>query len=266
MKNAARYELSENPTFGEGTSFSILKVDDDDMTGALVAWDPVAQKQVWKVQHMRMWNGGTLSLAGGLVFQGDAEGHFAAYDAREGKKLWDFDAGLGIIGAPIAYIADGRQYVSVLVGFGGATAIQGQFLKTGWKYGAQPRRVLTFAIDAKGKLPETPPPDFSIAALDDPALKIDPSMAATGAALFNQKACVICHGLNLESPGVPAPDLRESAIAVNFENFSELLKSGMLMENGMPKYDELTVEEARAIHMYIRSEARKAIEAKVTDR
>jgi quinohemoprotein ethanol dehydrogenase len=72
-----------------------------DGKGSLVAWDPVAQKQVWKVQHDSLWNGGTLATAGGLVFQGTAKGDFNAYDAKSGERLWQFNAGLGIISAPM---------------------------------------------------------------------------------------------------------------------------------------------------------------------
>src|SRR5690606_34075963 len=64
--------------------------------GYLVAWDPVAQKETWRVQHDHVWNGGTLATAGGLVFQGTADGFFNAYDAHDGKPLWRFNAGLGI--------------------------------------------------------------------------------------------------------------------------------------------------------------------------
>ena len=49
-----------------------------DGKGSLVAWDPVAQKEAWKVQHDELWNGGTLATAGGLVFQGLADGWFKA--------------------------------------------------------------------------------------------------------------------------------------------------------------------------------------------
>ena len=57
--------------------------------GRLIAWDPVAQKERWRVEHASPWNGGTLATAGNLVFQGTADGRFVAYDARNGKKLWE---------------------------------------------------------------------------------------------------------------------------------------------------------------------------------
>ena len=106
-----------------------------DGKGSLVAWDPVAQKARWTVQHDHLWNGGTLATAGDLVFQGTADGWFAAYDARGGKRLWRFNAGLGIIAAPMSFSAGGKQYVSILVGYGGTAAAYGKFMDVGWKYG-----------------------------------------------------------------------------------------------------------------------------------
>src|SRR5690606_3161363 len=84
--------------------------DPRDGKGALVAWDPVAQKARWTVWHKWIWNGGTLSTAGDLVFQGTADGWLTGYDARDGKVLWRFDAKLGIISPPISYAWKGTQY------------------------------------------------------------------------------------------------------------------------------------------------------------
>lgn len=57
--------------------------------GRLIAWDPVQQKEAWRVEHVSPWNGGTLTTAGNLVFQGTADGRLVAYDARDGSKLWE---------------------------------------------------------------------------------------------------------------------------------------------------------------------------------
>ena len=88
--------------------------------GRLLAWDPVAQKEVWRVEHVSPWNGGTLTTAGNLVFQGSADGRFVAYDAKTGKKVWETPTGTGVIAAPSTYLVDGKQYVSIAVGWGGA--------------------------------------------------------------------------------------------------------------------------------------------------
>jgi outer membrane protein assembly factor BamB len=64
------------------------------------------------------WNAGVLTTDD-LVFQGNAEGDFCAYDAETGEKLWSFPLETGIIASPITYEVDGVQYVSILVGWGG---------------------------------------------------------------------------------------------------------------------------------------------------
>jgi quinohemoprotein ethanol dehydrogenase len=228
-----------------------------DGKGYLVAWDPVAQKEAWRVPNSYLWNGGTLATAGGLVFQGTAEGMFNAYDAANGKRLWQFDTGLGIVAAPMSYSIGDRQFVSILVGYGGATAAFGKFMNVGWKFGAQPRRLLTFAIDGKAVLPKSPPRDMKIHAVDDPKLVLDEADVAAGRMLSVQ--CAACHGVGLNSPGTPGPDLRESGIALRLDTFSELLKSGALMQNGMPRFQNLTDDQIRQLHSYVRARAREAL-------
>lgn len=235
-----------------------VEQDEDDGKGQLVAWDPVQQKARWRVRHDALWNGGTLSTAGGLVFQGTADGYFSAYDAGTGDRLWRFDAGLGIVAPPISYAVDGRQYVSVLVGYGGTTSIFPKQMNMGWKYGAQPRRLLTFALDGKAVLAPSPPADFKVHALDDPALELREADIVAGRALVNS-ICVACHGLNLASSGTPAPDLRESGIALYEQSLWTVLHEGTLLARGMPRFESLTREQVRQIHAYIRSGAREVL-------
>ena len=77
----------------------------------------------------------------------------SAYDARDGKRLWRFNAGLGIIAAPMSY---SRERQAICLGAGRLWRHHGglgDFMNVGWKYGAQPRRLLTFALDGKATLP-----------------------------------------------------------------------------------------------------------------
>ena len=234
-----------------------------DGKGSLVAWDPVAQRQVWKVQHDELWNGGVVATAGGVVFQGLADGWFKAWDGKTGSELWKFNAGLGIIGAPISYTAGGKQYVSILVGYGGTSAAYGEFMNVGWKYGAQPRRLLTFALDGKAAIPASPPPDKAVDALDDPALKLDEADVKAGWALSVR--CAACHGVGMQSTGTPGPDLRESGVALHLDTLSELLKNGALLERGMPRFEMLSDTEIRQLHAYIRARAREALGTRKTN-
>jgi quinohemoprotein ethanol dehydrogenase len=244
--------------FSLGTvSLKAYEADPQDGKGALLAYDPVRQKVAWKAQHDQIWNGGVVSTAGDLVFQGTADGIISAYNAVNGERLWRFDAGLGVIAPPMTWSAGGKQYVSVLVGYGGSSAIWGDLMNVGWKWGAQPRRLLTFALDGKATLAPSPPRDMTVKALDDPKLTLDPKDVAAGHDLYN--SCAACHGLNLVSSGAPAPDLRESPTALDPESFWTVLHEGSLIQQGMPKFEDLTREQAMQIYAYIRAGARQAL-------
>ncbi len=228
-----------------------------DGKGALLAWDPVHQKLAWRVVHDTLWNGGTLATAGDLVFQGTADGYLSAYNASSGKRLWQFNAGLGIIAAPISYSIGGKQYVSVLVGYGGSAGAGSNLMHVGWKFGAQPRLLLTFELNGKTVLPASAPPTMTVHAVDDPSAEIKAADVAVGRALYT--GCMGCHGRNLVSAGAPAPDLRESSIALNPDALWSVVHDGSLIENGMPRYDMLTREQLMQIYAYIRAGAREAL-------
>ncbi|HJV71648.1 PQQ-dependent dehydrogenase, methanol/ethanol family [Ideonella sp.] len=89
---------------------------DDGNRGALVAWDPVANKRVWEAPSKSPNWSGVLSTGGGVVFTGSQTGAFMAFDAKSGKKLWQFQTGSGISGMPIAWERNGKQYITVLSG------------------------------------------------------------------------------------------------------------------------------------------------------
>ncbi|MDH3266880.1 MAG: PQQ-dependent dehydrogenase, methanol/ethanol family, partial [Gammaproteobacteria bacterium] len=68
-----------------------------ELQGQLLAWDPVAQKQAWRVGHSLFENGGLLSTAGNLVFQGTADEEISAYDATTGDHLWSMPTQSGVL-------------------------------------------------------------------------------------------------------------------------------------------------------------------------
>jgi alcohol dehydrogenase (cytochrome c) len=95
----------------------------DGNLGYFKAIDPLTGKSKWEVPlDMPHW-AGTLTTAGGLVFTGNLYGEFLAYDAATGKKLWSFQTGSGVIGQPITWTMNGKQYVSIMSGTGGAYVI-----------------------------------------------------------------------------------------------------------------------------------------------
>ncbi len=260
------------PTMQLGTRFHRGAPQDDDVnvgglnignrpvtagdgTGALVAWDPIAGGPRWRVAQATMFNGGTAATAGGVVFQGSADGWLSAYNAQTGARLWRGYAGMGIIGAPSTYALAGKQYVAVLAGYGGTAAIFGPVTNLGWKY-AGPRRLLVFALDAHRRLPPSLVPTHTITPLDTPGEVLDPARIATGKAMY--LACVACHGLQLVGAGGPAPDLRESAVPLDADVFRAVVRDGALISRGMPGYDSFTPKQIEGLRQYIRAGARAA--------
>jgi PQQ-dependent dehydrogenase (methanol/ethanol family) len=122
--------------------------------GELVAWDPVANRAAWRVRYPVMEGGGTLVTAGNLVFQGRADGIFAACRATDGRELWRFDAGAGIMAAPVTWTLDGVQYVTVMAGWGGPSGLFHGPLAGAVKPGYG--RILTFKLGGTAALHATP--------------------------------------------------------------------------------------------------------------
>jgi len=94
-----------------------------DKRGRFIAFDPMSGQTSWEIQDQFQDWGGALTTAGGVAFYGTLDGWFRAVDANSGKILYQFHAPSGIIGNPITYMHDGKQYVAVLTGVGGWAAI-----------------------------------------------------------------------------------------------------------------------------------------------
>jgi glucose dehydrogenase len=88
--------------------------------GEFIAWDASTGRKVWGVpEQFPIWSG-ALVTAGDVVFYGTMDGWFKALDAHDGRLLWKFKLGSGVVGNPIAFEApDGREYVAVYAGMGG---------------------------------------------------------------------------------------------------------------------------------------------------
>ena len=131
-------------------------------------------------------------------------------------------------------------------------------MNVGWKYGAQPRRLLTFTLDGKSKLPATAPRSLKVEPVDDPAIRIAEADIRPGQALFMGN-CGACHGHDAVSGGAPGPDLRESQIALQFGSLWQVVHDGALVQRGMPPFTELDRTQVRQIHAFIRAKAREAL-------
>jgi PQQ-dependent dehydrogenase (methanol/ethanol family) len=223
--------------------------------GELKAWDPVRQRAVWSVRHPGSFNGGVLSTAGGLVFQGTSDGRFAAYAAESGEKLWEVETRIGIVAPPVSYSVDGVQYVSVLAGWGGGGVIEGNDagISAASRYENQ-GHLLTFALGATGELPEVRERTLEVA---DPLPEIDapPGAAAAGSALFH-RFCMQCHGILAVTAGV-VPDLRFASPETH-ASFADIVLGGTRAHAGMASFaDLLDAEDVRAIHAYVVQRARE---------
>ena len=169
--------------------------------GKLVAWDPIARKAAWTVEHYVPWNGGLLSTAGGLLFQGTGEGKFVAYEAETGKKLWEHFAQTGIIAAPVTYEVDGEQYVTVNAGWGGAfSTTPGLAVVLGAAAGGT-NRMLTFKLGGKAELP---PLKTVARPLSPPPMTAAAEKVTEGKRLY-QTYCFYCHGDSAVSGGTVVP-------------------------------------------------------------
>lgn len=91
--------------------------------GRYIAYNPVTGKTEWQIHDTFQDWGGSLTTAGGVAFYGTLKGDFRVVDVKSGKILYSFHSPSGIIGNPITYMHDGRQYVAVLSGVGGWAAI-----------------------------------------------------------------------------------------------------------------------------------------------
>jgi alcohol dehydrogenase (cytochrome c) len=89
--------------------------------GQLVAFDAKSGNKKWTVDAPSPFMSGVLTTGGGLVFAGTPEGEFKAFDQDTGKELWSYQTGSGIVGSPVSYFIDGKQYIAVPSGFGGWT-------------------------------------------------------------------------------------------------------------------------------------------------
>lgn len=214
--------------------------------GRLIAWDPVAQKPAWTVEQVSPWNGGTLTTAGNLVFQGTADGRMVAYNAKTGEKLWETPTGTGVVAAPSTYMVDGKQYVSIAVGWGG---VYGLAARATERQG--PGTVYTFMLGGKA-----PAPGFVQYRMDKllQGVKYDPAKVEAGTLLYVSN-CVFCHGVPGVDRGGNIPNLGYMSTAY-IENLDKFIFKGPAMERGMPDFSgKLTMDDVEKIKAFIQGTA-----------
>ena len=255
------WKFNQPKDFGSGTGWNIasdnfghpFKEDPNAPKGGtqgfLLAWDPVKQKEVWRVKQEAHWNGGVVTTASGLVFQGTADGNLSAIDADNGKLLWKVNAGTGVIAPPITYTVDGIQYISFQVGWGGSGGAMGGKATPD----IFPAHIYTFRIDGKAKMPEL------ITAQQPVPLNIDyPGTAAEimrGGEIYLQY-CMSCHWEIDKNYGA-IPDLGHLT-KTKFDIIDEIVLKGRLEPLGMPNFgSRLSAADLENLKKYIVNEAKK---------
>jgi alcohol dehydrogenase (cytochrome c) len=112
------YHVEESPYPGGklwlGGAFKVIPTEEQ--WGQLVAVNIDTGKIAWKHKTPQPLIGGVLATAGGLVFNGEANGWFKAFDAKSGRELWKFNAGAGVNAPPVSYMVNGKQYIAVAAG------------------------------------------------------------------------------------------------------------------------------------------------------
>jgi quinohemoprotein ethanol dehydrogenase len=214
--------------------------------GRLIAWDPVKQKEAWRAEYIAPWNGGTLTTAGNLVFQGSADGRFIAYNAKTGEKLWETPVGTGVVAAPATYVVDGVQYVSVAVGWGGVFGITQRATDR-----EAPGTVYTFAIGGKAPLPAFT--KYQIGNLLT-GVKYDPAHVPEGTSIY-VNACATCHGVPGVDKGGNVPNLGYVPTET-ITNLKDIVFNGPFKDKGMPDFTgKLTEADVVKIQAFIQGTA-----------
>ena len=219
------------------------------LTGSLLAWDPIKQKSAWTVDYPKTYNGGTMATAGGLVFQGTAEGYFNAFDDATGERLWSLDTGIPILAAPVSYAINEDQYIAVMLGNGGAVPLSMPSFRGPKNY--PNGRLLVFKLDGRTELPTD---DLTPMPLQKPSVALDALDIENGRLLYASN-CAGCHGASTLSSGV-LPDLKRSIAVTQSELWRAIVLDGIYHERGMVGFaNTITAEQSEIIRGYVGSEA-----------
>jgi mono/diheme cytochrome c family protein len=211
----------------------------------LLAWDPVEQREVWRVNYPRAGNGGVLTTGGGLVLQGSVDGMFNAYAADTGARLWSYDVQNAILGGPVTFELDGEQYIAALAGIGGVAVAGG----LGRAQARSPfGRVLAFKLGGKAQLPAL----LTTAVRRPPDVRRANAQGDIEAGRRNyDRVCSACHGENARSV-TAIPDLRYTNAIVDRDTFKAIVIEGARADKGMVGFGStLTPQQAEEIRAYL---------------
>lgn len=242
--------------------------------GKLIAWDPVNQSARWTVEELIATNGGVLSTAGNLVFQGQGTGEFAAYAADSGKKVWSIQTGSAIESVPVTFAVNGEQYILTPVGWGSGSRL----FAPAWTMATPqskrgPTRLLAFKLGATTPFPV--PLDVVPAVPKPPQQTGTKETIQQGKMLYRKFVCDGCHSPDVDGSGAwvlngAVPDLRYAPPEVHHQWYAIVL-AGTHWDKGMPGFADppkfafphlkMTSPDADAIHDYVIDQTWKAYNA-----
>jgi quinohemoprotein ethanol dehydrogenase len=222
------------------------------------AWDPVQQKIIWEHETssgMRGYDGGILSTAGNLVFQGRGSGGLWVYAADTGKVLKVIETGSHIMAAPSTYEVAGEQYIAVQVGYGGTGIAEGPITPSSaaTRY-ENTNRIIALKLGG-GPVP-TPPARITPRFEQPPPQTASAAEVHAGEIKFIEE-CSRCHALGLNV----TPDLRRLDAGLHAA-FKDIVLHGLLAPAGMERFDDLLSEkDVENIHAYLIEQAWMAYKA-----
>jgi quinohemoprotein ethanol dehydrogenase len=218
--------------------------------GFLRAWSVSEHRVLWETPTATSFDSGVLATAGGLVFQGDANGFFNAYTADSGKKTASIALGSSMMAAPMTYQVNGVQYVAIVAGYGGGAVILGAPLdpeSAAYKYGNEGRIIV---MKIGGSTPPLPPLRSEVPLPELPARPADAGRIAAGEVLYN-RYCSRCHVMGRGN----LPDLRRIT-PVTHTLFDSIVLGGAYSVKGMGRFDDvLSPDDAHAIHAWLIDQA-----------
>lgn len=222
------------------------------LKGRLIAWDPVANEARWTVEHEGPWNGGVLSTAGGVIFQGKLNGEFVAYNAASGEPLWAHDVKSGAASGPGTYEMDGEQYVTITTGWGSAYLLSAGGVAAPDPVQPTVGKVVTFKLGATGTIPDV---DVQLVEATPKVDEFGTEEQLADGLVHYARNCLVCHGPFAVGAGV-LPDLRWSAYTSSPEAWKGVVVDGNLQSIGMVSFaDVLSEDEVEAIRAYVVQQA-----------
>tara|TARA_R110002033_G_scaffold82668_3_gene133565 strand:- start:13188 stop:15311 length:2124 start_codon:yes stop_codon:yes gene_type:complete len=243
--------------FNVGVDWSVAQLPDDKdvykaaiaaTTGQLVAFNPKTGKVEWTVDYPAAWNGGTMTTAGNLVFQGTSTGFFKAYSADKGEELLSLPMQSGIVSAPSTYMVDGEQYIAFLTSKGGAFPLVAGVAGGVTRQVPNIPRLVVLKLNGQAKLP--PLLDKGDIVWDPPEQTGTPEQIAAGKGLYGRN-CIVCHGDSAVGNGF-TPDLRISGVLGDKDAWASVVTGGALKEHGMVGFaSQLSPEQVENIRHYV---------------